>query len=644
MRRIVSCLIVGGLLAGSPGVGISDDRSEPFGPAPESPTRFQQNPDDRSTAERQTYTEVFGRTSGDAVAQPEWAADAAQQGEGEPQPRPRRRGSYTLSRSHHDSAAAATPREPAVVHAEYERDNADRRSGEIEQVSGSDVAPARPAERTRYDRLAQPVATGLETHAPARPEPRTARPPLSDSAPTAPPAAALGPQTPAVSVEWRRASEISVGREFDCELVVRNQGTIAARDMEVTAFIPGDVQLISADPQPSTTEGHLGWTIAQLAAGEERVYAITLLPGKPGEIATHAEVRFTGTADGRFEVAQPMLAISLDGPAEVLIGEAATQIISVTNPGNGVAENVHIEALIPPGLEHVRGSRLLMDIGALHPGEVRNIRLPLAAVSGGVQTVQVQTRADLGLAEVASTDIVVKAPELIASISGPGLRYVGRHATYTLAVTNEGTVASDNVQLMHKVPEGFKLIDASTDVKFDDNLRLVNWHVGSLRSGQTAEVELTFDCNQIGSFTHFVRATSEHGVISDSSIGTDVEGVSVLAMDIQDLEDPVEVGTETVYEISVRNEGSAPASDVSVSCELPAGITLVDVTGPVDYVAERNLIVFRPISTLGPDAESTFRVHVSSAQAGNMRFRARLSSASIEEPLIEEELTRFYGE
>lgn len=647
MRRIVNCLIVGGLLAAGPSVGYSDDRSDPFGDAPEAPSRFQRSADDSSTTERRTYTEAFGQAGGTSDAQPAWAAEDRSHGTAESEAQPQRRGSYTLSRSPQRSEAAA-PRQPEVVHAEYERTNADRSAGEIEQVGGIDVAPARPGGATHRNMLAQPVATGFENRAPARPEPTPARPPVADNtapaAPAAPAAANPGAQTPAVSVEWRRASEISIGREFDCELVVRNQGDVTARDMEISAFIPRNVRVTGADPQPTAADGGLGWAIPELAAGEERIYTLTLLPQEPGEIATHAEVRFTSTASETFEVAQPLLAINLDGPSEVLIGEAATQIITVTNPGNGVAENVHIEALIPSGLEHVRGSRLLMDIGALHPGEVRNIRLPLAAVSGGVQTVQVQTRADLGLAEVASTDVLVKAPELITSITGPSLRYVGRHATYTLAVTNDGTVASENVQLMHKVPDGFKLVDSSADVKYDDNLRLVSWNVGALRSGQTAQVELTFDCNEIGNFTHFVRATSEHGVISDSSIFTDVEGVSVLAMDIQDLEDPVEVGSETVYEIRVRNEGSAPASDVSVSCELPAGITLVDVTGPVDYVAERNLIVFRPIATLGPDSESTFKVHVSSAQAGNMRFRARLSSASIEEPLIEEELTRFYGE
>lgn len=504
------------------------------------------------------------------------------------------------------------------------------------------------------NRLTQPVPRGVIVRPPrqAASQPAAApQPPMSPAVPPAATAAAAATtetdessQTPAVTIEWRRASEISVGREFNCELIVRNQGAAAARDIELTAVIPPNVRLTGAEPRPSQTEGHLGWRIDELAAGGELVYTLTMVPEKAGEIATQAQVRFTESASSRFEVSQPMLALKLEGPDHVLIGEAATQIITVSNPGTGIAENVQIEALIPAGLEHVRGSRLLMDIGPLHPGEARSIRLPLAAVAGGMQTVQVQTRADLDLAEIAAANIAVIAPELVASIHGPGLRYVGRRATYTLAVRNEGDVATNNVQVMHKVPEGFELVGAHPDVQYDENQRLATWYVGSLDSGQAAQVELTFDCEQIGDFTHYIRATSEHGVISDTSVHTKVEGISSLAMEIQDLEDPVEVGTETVYEIRVKNEGSAAASDISISCELPHGVNLVNVTGPVQYVAENDLIVFRPIQTLAPNATATFKVHVASAVAGNLRFRARLSSASIEEPLIKEELTRFYGD
>ncbi|REJ86729.1 MAG: DUF11 domain-containing protein, partial [Planctomycetota bacterium] len=165
-----------------------------------------------------------------------------------------------------------------------------------------------------------------------------------------------------------------------------------------------------------------------------------------------------------------------------------------------------------------------------------------------------------------------------------------------------------------------------------------------LDSGDAARLDVTFECRKIGAHTHFIRATSEYGSVSDAQISTAVEGTPSLAMDIQDLEDPVELGTEAAYEIKLKNEGSAPASMVSLACELPEGMKLIDAAAPVEFINERNVLVFEPIRSLGPGQTVTVRIQVSSQVSGNLRFRARLSSESIEEPLIEEELTKFYGE
>ena len=104
-----------------------------------------------------------------------------------------------------------------------------------------------------------------------------------------------------------------------------------------------------------------------------------------------------------------------------------------------------------------RGGELLMEIGALHPGETRSVRLPLAAVAGGQHIVQVEARAEGGLVEHASCAVTVVAPQMKSRIEGPGLRYLGRRAAYAIARGHERRleVPSENVLVMHKVPEGF---------------------------------------------------------------------------------------------------------------------------------------------------------------------------------------------
>jgi uncharacterized repeat protein (TIGR01451 family) len=674
MRRMVWCFLVGGLVGANSQLAKSESRPSPSGTeesaaaAPAAPTAFRRSTTRSTAAEtnRKRYGELWATQPSVASTPTKAAAEEAPAAPTEEAPAapPARTGTFTVT-GRNRKVVGVEPLKTDVVRAEYQRQPGEPEQKEIQQVRAESPGTRKVVRRPAPSRLTEPIRTAVapavpSDEAPAAPAPRAPaapaeeipappRPPVAVAEESAPEAAntplpAAGPQSPALSLEWVKASEISVGREFTCELLVKNTGATSARDVEVAAHFPEHVRLVKAEPQPAHTQGLLGWVFSEMQAGASQTIRITMIPTQAGEIAPRADVRFTGAVAAKFAVSEPMLAVALEGPQEVLIGEAASQTIVVTNPGSGVATHVQVEAIIPAGLEHARGSRLLMDLGALHPGESRSVRLPLAAVAGGSQIIQVQARADADLVQNAAAEVAVIAPELAATIDGPGLRYLGRRATYTLQVTNTGSVATDNVRVMHKVPAGFDFVSAAQGAQFDEATGLLNWFVGHLDQGQTATAEVTFACSELGKFTHFVRATSEHGTISDAQTETKVQGTPSLVMDIRDFEDPVEIGTETEYEIHVKNEGSAAAQNVNVSCELPAGLSVVSVKAPVSFAAERDLVVFQPLAQLKPGESVSIRMHVKASGAGNLRLRARLLSESIEEPLIEEELTKFYGE
>lgn len=562
-----------------------------------------------------------------------------------------------------------------VVQAGFESDN-NAQENKIQQVRAQ-RREARPfpgqITPTAAERIAQPTLTtpiAVDTAAPmvpATPETSVALPKLDSelsaetaanvsftskigsvstvNAPTiATPQVAAGPQTPSVSIEWRQNSAVNVGQESSCELVVKNTGDVAASGVEVEAYFPSIVRLLGAVPSPTKSETFLGWQFAMLKPGEEKVISVKMLPLQRGSIETRANVRFTGTATHAFSVAEPLLAVNLQGPKQVMVGDSAPQTIVVTNPGNGVASNVQIEAVIPEGLEHARGKRLLMDIGSLNPGESRNIRLAIAAVAGGSHVVQVQARADAGLLQNAVAEVSVMAPSLTAAIDGPGLRFIGRQGTFKLSVENDGAAATSNVQVMHKVPDGFDFVSADRGVQYDPATRLMTWFVGRLEKGAKSEINVTLTARKPGMHKHLVRATSEHGSLADAEFMSRVEGTSSLSIEVVDLDDPVELGTEAMYEVRVKNEGSAAARDVGVTCELAPGVTFAGAAGPSQHIAENGNVIFRTIPELGPGKTAVYRVKVQSSAAGNTRFRARVTSESVEEALTADELTKFYGE
>ncbi len=450
--------------------------------------------------------------------------------------------------------------------------------------------------------------------------------------------------TPSVSVEWVKHGEINVGQECSCDLLVKNTGKISARAVVVDATFPSSVRLTQANPEPAVVADHLEWSIPELAAGEERTIHISMIPSQRGDLATTAHVRFTGTAASVFKVAEPLLKITTTAPNEVIIGDPLVQTVTLTNPGTGVAQHVKIQIAAPEGLEATRGDRAAIEIGSLNPGESRTMRLSFTAIAGGEQTLSVEATADSGLSESAEATVNVIAPSLSLAMEGPSLRYAGRDARYTLSVKNEGQAATNNIRVTHRVPKGFKFVKADKGGTFDADTRSVNWFLGHLEPQQSAQVKLNLQATELGQFDHQAFVTAEHGVTAKSVATTKVEGSASLAMEIQDLDDPVEIGQETAYEVRVSNTGSKAAVNVGLTFELPSGVELVNVEAVTQHLAKSGLILFNDLPQLAPGKTALFRIHVRGTTEGNQRVRARLTSESIEQELISEELTKFYAE
>lgn len=450
--------------------------------------------------------------------------------------------------------------------------------------------------------------------------------------------------TPTVSVEWVKLGGIIVGKECACDLVVKNSGKVSAQQVVVEASFPASVRLTAASPEPSEASDHLEWSIPELAAGEERIIHIKMIPSQRGELATTASVRFTGTAARVFKVEEPLLDLAVKAPDEVVVGDPLLQVITITNPGNGIAHNVKVHVETSQGLQSTRDDNSSIEIGSLNPGGTRTVRLSFMALAGGEQTLDVTATADSGLKQTSATTVNVIAPELKIAMEGPSLRYAGRDARYTVTITNSGQAATNNVRVSHQLAQGFKFLKADKGGTFDADRDSVNWFVGRLEPEQTVQLKMQLQAQEIGEFEQHVVVNAEHGLTAEADTTTKVEGSATLVMSVQDLDDPVEVGRETAYEVRISNTGSKAAHNVGLTFELPKGIEVIKVQAATQHLAKNGLILFNDLPELAPGKTALFRVHVRGDAEGNQRVRARLTSESIEQELITEELTKFYGE
>jgi uncharacterized repeat protein (TIGR01451 family) len=446
-----------------------------------------------------------------------------------------------------------------------------------------------------------------------------------------------GPQSPGVTVEWVKHGGFNVGQECDVELIVRNTSPSMVRSVMAEAVIPPNVKVV--ETRPAAVEGSEmpTWTFGELQPGQSRSVMLKVIPMARGDVKLDAYVRLTGSTTSSFVVQEPMIGVAVSGPEKVEIGQQVGYIVRVSNPGTGLANNVVIQAAVPEGLEHRNGSLLNIEIGTLNPGESRQARLSLTAVQGGEQQLAVRVLADGGLSEQTVTTVVVAEPQLAIAMSGPKEPHVGRAENYTLTVSNGGNVQSTNVRAKYIVPAGFTFVSADRGGKYVEIDNAVEWFVGTLHPNDGSDFTMTMKATETGEVAHKAGVISEHGQVTTCELISKVAGTAALDMLIvADHREP-KVGQEIRWEVVIRNTGTREASNVGVSCELPAGFEFIAADGPTKYIAENGVLVFRSIPVIDAASDAKIEIRGVCTREGYQRLRLRVASESVTDVLIGEE-------
>jgi uncharacterized repeat protein (TIGR01451 family) len=482
-----------------------------------------------------------------------------------------------------------------------------------------------------------PPTTGVEATAP-----RTAQ--GSDS--TTIPGESRGKEAPQCSVEWVSPPSIRVNNIMPCQILVKNTGQVALHDVVVKHKLGAGVVCRQSEPPAFNDNGELIWTIGALQPGQARRVDLQLVAANRGEIHCHATATFTAASSHRVQVVEPKLAVKLTAPEKALPGDTVNVLVTVTNPGDGAADLVRIKAMLPEHLECVRGRLVEMDLGTLQPKAARTVQIACLARSSGAGKSTVAATADGNLTanDTAITEIL--EPKLDVAVVGPKLRYIDRHAVYTVKVSNPGTAPLQGVTVNQVVPAGFKFHEATGGGNFDPAIRTVAWQIPDLAPGQVKEVTVNLVATTAGDHRLIAKAASSRGIRSESALDTRVEGSSSLVIELVDLDDPIEVGAETAYEIRVSNAGTKTETNLIVTCTLPDSCELrsVKCTAGSKHKLEGKEVTFEPLARLAPKADVIYRVTVRGTAPGDARMRLRIRADGMPDPVLREESTRFYND
>ena len=104
--------------------------------------------------------------------------------------------------------------------------------------------------------------------------------------------------------------------------------------------------------------------------------------------------------------------------------------------------------------------------------------------------------------------------------------------------------------------------------------------------------------------------------------------------------DPVQVGQNTTYTITVKNQGSAPAKNVQISGNLPEQLKFVSGQGVTNVNADGQTLNIDPLDQLAPGDAVSWQIQARADQPANTLTRIELKSESLPQPVPEAESTR----
>lgn len=454
-----------------------------------------------------------------------------------------------------------------------------------------------------------------------------------------------GPQSPSLELEKIAPEEVQVGRPARFEIKVRNVGRAAAQHITVLDQVPQGTRLIDADPPCQRgADGALRWQLGALGPGQETSIIMQLLPEQEGEIGSVAQVIFHSQAAVRTVSTRPQIAIEHQVVEQALIGDQVRMLLAITNRGSGATSNLVLEATLPEALGHPAGAELEYPIGALRPNETKRIDLSLKAQRPGAAPCHFLAREEGQTLAEDRVSLNILSPQLQVGVNGPKVRYLDRQATYSVAVANPGTAPATNLELIAYLPRGLKYISADNQGQYDPQRHAVLWGLQELPAGVMGASQLIVVPTEPGEQRIRVEGKADLRLEHAFEQPVLVETLSELQFSVVDAADPIEVGSETTYEIRLQNRGSRAASQVRLAVEFPPELAPVAGEGPTNVGVRGQQLVIEPLPRLAPNSQVTYQIRAKGLRKGDPRIRVLVASDESPNPVTKEESTRVYAD
>jgi uncharacterized repeat protein (TIGR01451 family) len=228
----------------------------------------------------------------------------------------------------------------------------------------------------------------------------------------------------------------------------------------------------------------------------------------------------------------------------------------------------------------------------------------------------------------------VQADVSVSVTDAPDPVGVGQRLAYTITASNAGPDPATGVTLADALPGG-TLVSATASQGSCSGTTMVSCALGSVASGGSATVTIVLtaptSAQTLTDTASVSTSTFDPNPDNDSSTTTTtVSATAEVAVGMTDAPDPVNVGANLTYKITVPNFGPAAATGVTVTGGIPSTVTFVSATASQGGPCTRTTSVSCPLGSIAPgdSATVTIVVAVGSNTSGGITNNAFVTSTS----------------
>ena len=457
---------------------------------------------------------------------------------------------------------------------------------------------------------------------------------------------------------------VLLGEQLTYTIMVTNEGPSAATSAIATITLPAEVTFVSSEPSQGSCSGTgtLTCNMGTIADGTSASVNIVMLPNTTGELTStvvvDSSVADPNPLDNSATVttlvnAEADLSVTKTGsPDPVLLGEQLTYILTVSNSGPSPGTSVTLTDTLPAEADFVSSSfslgscsgtsTITCALGTIESGDSATVTIVVSPNSTGelINTATVDSSvADPDPLDNSATETTLVNAEADLSVTktgSPDPVLSGEQLTYTLIVSNSGPSPGTSVTLTDTLPAEVDFVSSNSSQGSCSGTSPITCALGTVQSGDSATVTIVVSPNSPG---ELINTTTVDSSVADpdpsNNTATATTTVDALALPPDEVgadlslikvasADPVLLGSQLTYTLTVTNAGPSTGADAVLTDTLPGSVTFVSAS---DGCGEAQGTVTCTLGTIETGDTATVSIVVTPNSTGDLTNTATVTSS-----------------